>query len=80
METASAWHKGSRYWRWGFILVILVQAIGVGVIIWRQEFTGEALTMVGTVVAAFLVGAGAKTAMGEYNRPKYTSGEVEHGD
>lgn len=67
---SNAWHKGSRYWRYGTLLVLVVQTIGVGVIIWRATFTGEALTMIGTVTAAFVVGAGAKSTVDQYRRPE----------
>ena len=65
---ANGWHKGSRYWRYGALLVLVVQSIGVGVIIWRATFTGEALTMIGTVTAAFVIGAGAKSTVDQYRR------------
>ena len=65
------WHKGSRYWRFGTALVLAVQSIGTGVIIWRSEFTGAALEMIGTVTAAFVVGAGVKSGVGEYNKPAF---------
>ena len=65
------WHKGSRYWKWGIPLVVFVDLIGLGVIVWRQEFAGAAIGMIGSVTTAFLVGAGAKTAVGEYNKPAF---------
>jgi hypothetical protein len=48
----------------------MVHAIGTAVIIWRQAFTAEALVMIGTVTAAFLVGAGAKSTVDQYRRPQ----------
>jgi len=63
----NAWHKGSRYWRYGTPLVLMVHAIGTAVIIWRSTFTAEALVMIGTVTAAFLVGAGAKSTVDQLN-------------
>ena len=65
------WHKGSRYWRIGAPLVVAVILLAGAVLWWRPEYGAEALEMMGLVMAVFLGGAGAKTAVGEYNRPRY---------
>ena len=57
-----AWHKGSRYWRFGMYVVLLSVALSL-------YFDGPAAFL--AVAPVFLTGAGAKSTVGEYNRPQF---------
>lgn len=66
----NAWHKNSRFWLVAPVIVILVLLIGTGVLLWRDTHSAEALQMIGMVVAVFLGGAGVKSGVDEYRKPR----------
>ena len=70
MANGIQWHRGSRFWLVGPALVFLVLLIGVGVLLWRDTYSAEALKMIGTVMAVFLGGAGVKSGVDEYRKPR----------
>lgn len=67
---ANTWHKDSRFWRAGTMVVLLVLLIGTGVLLWRDTYSAEALQMIGMVVGIFLGGAGVKSGVDEYKKPR----------
>ena len=66
----TAWNKDSRFWLVGPVNVFLVLLIGVGVLLWRDTYTAQALHMIGLVVVTFLGGAGLKSGVDEYRKPR----------
>jgi len=66
MAINNPWHKGSRFWVVGTLIVCLVLLIGTGVLFWREAYSAEAMSMIGWVVVTFLGGAGAKSGVNSY--------------
>ena len=64
------WHKDSRFWLVAPIIVILVLLIGTGVLLWRDAYAAEALSMMSLTVVTFLGGAGLKSGVDEYRKPR----------